>query len=140
MDPDAVTGVQRRVQQAWSTQRWEDWADTCARDYLFDTGIGYRMNQEETLRWSRAWFYAFPDYTEEVGHVHATRSSVVYELVGRATATGAFVLDGKVLLPATGNPFELSYAKVLEVDEWGMVTRDRQYLNQASLLLQLGLG
>ncbi|WP_024806089.1 hypothetical protein [Nocardia sp. BMG51109] len=67
---DSVRRAYDSVQQAWSGQRWESWAETCAEGYRFDTGTGLRLDLAGTMAWSRAWFAAFPDYTEEIGAVH----------------------------------------------------------------------
>ncbi|MFF0493459.1 ester cyclase [Nocardia sp. NPDC004068] len=128
------------VQRTWSAQRWDDWAATCAPAYEFDTGSGLRLDLAGTLAWNRAWFTAFPDYTEEIVAVHVTTDTAVAELSGRGTATAEFALGGRTLLPATGRAFELAYAKVLIFDADGKVVRDRQYQDRLGLYRQLGVG
>ncbi|MBB5911333.1 putative ester cyclase [Nocardia transvalensis] len=136
---EAIERAQAAVQRAWTGQDWEAWAATCAEGYVFDTGTGLRLDLAGTLAWSKAWFAAFPDYTERVAEVHAGPDSAVAELVGEATSAGDFVLGGVTLLPATGRRFRLAYAKVLVFDAERKVVRDRQYQDRLDLYHQLGV-
>jgi len=126
------------VQQAWSSQRWDDWLLTCAQDYVFHPGRGLALDREQTITWNRALFAAFPDYTEDVRHVHVADGTVVAELVGRGTSTGDFVLFGRTAIPASGKSFELRYAKVLVFNSDSLVRLDRQYQDRLDLFAQLG--
>lgn len=127
------------VQTSWTTQDWDGWRATCAPGYRFEPGLGPTRDVEQTMVWNRAFFTAFPDYVEEVRRVHAGPDSVVAELVGEGTSSGAFDLGDGNPLPATGRPFRLTYAKVLELDAGGLVVHDRQYVDLLGLLTQLGL-
>jgi len=126
------------VQQAWSSQRWDDWLLTCAQDYVFHPGMGLTLGREQTMEWNRALFAAFPNYAEDVRHVHIAGDTVVTELVGRGTSTGDFVLFGRTAIPASGKSFELPYAKVLVFNSDRLVTLDRQYQDRLDLFTQLG--
>ncbi|MBV7705405.1 ester cyclase [Nocardia nova] len=135
---NAIRQAYDTVQRSWTGQQWDAWAATCAPDYAFDTGTGLRLDLAGTLDWSRAWFRAFPDYAEDIRAVHPAPNSAVAELVGRATSVDDFVVAGATLLPATGRRFEIAYAKVLVFDTDFKVVEDRQYLDTAALLRQLG--
>jgi hypothetical protein len=129
----------RNVQRCWTGQDWDGWKATCAPAYTFDPGLGPVRDVEATMVWNRAFFTAFPDYTEEIRYLHAGPAVSVAELVGHATSTGPFDLGDGSPLPATGKSFEIRYAKVLEYDADGLVVRDHQYQDLLPVLQQLGL-
>ncbi|BCK54592.1 ester cyclase [Nocardia wallacei] len=136
---DSVRSAYDAVQRAWTGQDWRAWEDTCAAGYRFDPFAGLRLDLPGTLAWSRAWFAAYPDYTEEIAAVHVGGGTVVAELVGTATSAADFALGGTTLLPATGRRFRIAYVKVLEFDHELKVVRDRQYQDRLDLYHQLGV-
>ena len=129
------------IQRSWVTQDWKAWRHSCAPDYAFDPGMGALRDVDGTMVWNRAFFTAFPDYTEEVTHVHidVELRTVVSERLGAGTSTGPFDLGDGNAIPATGHRFQLPYIKVLEFDSDGHAPRDRQYWDRLALLTQLGL-
>lgn len=135
---DSVRSAYEAVQRAWIGQDWRAWEDTCAEGYRFDPFVGLRLDLPGTLAWSRAWFAAFPDYTEEIADLHVGGDTAVAELIGTATSAAEFVLGGATLLPATGRRFRITYAKVLAFDDERKVVRDRQYQDRVDLYRQLG--
>ena len=127
------------VQRSWTSQDWDTWQATCAATYTFDPGLGPVRDLDATMTWNRAFFVAFPDYTEEVRYLHAGDGASVAELVGRGTSTGPFDLGDGNPLPATGRAFEIRYATVLEYDGDGLVDNDHQYQDLLSFFQQLGV-
>ncbi len=136
---DSIRSAYDAVQQAWTGQDWQAWGATCAANYRFDPFVGLGLDLPGTLAWSRAWFAAFPDYTEEIADLHVGEDTVVAELIGTATSGADFVLGGATLLPATGRRFRIAYAKVLAFDDELKVVRDRQYQDRLDLYQQLGV-
>ncbi|WP_168203872.1 ester cyclase [Humibacter ginsenosidimutans] len=129
-----VTQLQQRVHEAWMRQRWDDWRRTCADEYRFDLTPTIRLDLEQTLAWSRAWFTAFPDYREEVKAVYTSDAGVAYELIGAGTSSADVRLFGRTVIPhVPGRSVEVRYAKVLVVNDAGKVIRDRQYLDATAL-------
>ncbi|MHA7984930.1 ester cyclase [Rathayibacter sp. CAU 1779] len=133
-----VIALQERVQKAWTQQRWDDWRLTCADAYRFQLSPGIRLDLEQTVIWSRAWFAAFPDYREQVTGLYTSDSAVAYELVGNGTSSADLLLFGRTVIPqAPGRRFEIRYAKVLVFDDDGEVVEDRHYLDTQTLRSQL---
>lgn len=130
-------GIGERVADR-TGQRWDEWAATCAAGYTFQPVTGWQLDREQTIAWSRVVFAAFPDYREQTLHVHVHGPTVIAEVVGSGTHTGPFALPGKRSLAPTGAPFAVAYAKVLVLDDDGLVAQDRQYLDRLDLLDQLG--
>ncbi|MFJ4165557.1 ester cyclase [Microbacterium sp. NPDC089698] len=133
-----IERIQRTVQQAWSRQHWDDWRATCDDSYQFRLTSTMHLDLGQTLEWSRAWFAAFPDYTEEVRGVYVSAGSVAYEVTGRGTSSADLTFSGRTLIPlARGRTFTVDYAKVLVANAAGKVTHDRQYFDADALRRQL---
>ncbi|MFW0789675.1 ester cyclase [Gordonia sp. CPCC 205333] len=130
-----LDAVQHRVQDAWVRQDWHDWAATCAPTYRFLLTPSFpALDASQTVAWSRAWFAAFPDYTEQVRGVYSTDRAVAYELIGSGTAMGDLIFGGRIVTTCRrGSTFVLPYVKVLVVNDGGLVEEDRQYLDVSSL-------
>ncbi|NNC13660.1 SnoaL-like domain-containing protein [Planctomonas sp. JC2975] len=133
-----VIEIQQRVHEAWTQQRWDDWARTCANGYQFRLYPTTRLDLEQTLTWSRAWFTAFPDYRDEVAAVYVSNSAVAYELLNAGTSRADLLLFGNTVAPHTpGRRIRLRYVKVLDLNADGQVVQDRQYLDPNTLVAQL---
>ncbi|MGC4932223.1 ester cyclase [Gordonia sp. DT30] len=134
-----VIEIQRRVQNAWTRQRWDDWRRTCADRYRFHLTPTIELDLEQTLAWSRGWFAAFPDYREQITALYRSDdTAVAYEIVGAGTSSADLHLGGRKLIPhSPGATFEVRYMKVLVLDGDGRVLKDRQYLDTQTLQSQL---
>ncbi len=132
-----LDGLYRRIERLWTTQDWDAWSRTVAPGYAFEPGAGGRRDVDGTLRWSRAIFAAFPDYSQDLQHVVVTGSTAVGVALCRGTLLGRLDLDLGFELEPTGRRFELPYVKVLEFDADGLVKHDRQYLDAGSLIDQI---
>ena len=67
----------------------------------------------------------FPDWTQEIVSIRGGERWAVFEWVGRATYTP---LGGSG--PGAGARIEMHGATIVEVDEAGLVTRWRDYLDR----------
>lgn len=129
--------VYEQYQHTWAEQDWSGWQQTLAADYRFSTSSAEVRDVEGTLRWSRAVFTAFPDYTQHVERLIRERDTIVAEVVCGGTFTGSLHVGGLAMVPS-GRRFTLRYCKVVRFAGDGGVVSDRQYLDGLDLLQQLG--
>lgn len=66
-------------------------------------------------------------------------STVAIEMMLKATNTGPLMLGPDQELPATGRRIELPAVWMLEIDDDGLMSEERDYLDTAPLFRQLGL-
>jgi hypothetical protein len=119
---------------------WDAWArraeralDVCARgDWpgLFASGAKFSDPATTTptadlRRVSRETRTVFPDWAQEITSIRGGERWAVFEWIGRATYTP--VSAGA---PGAGAQIEMHGATVIEVDEAGLVTSWRDYLDR----------
>ncbi len=66
-------------------------------------------------------------------------STIIVELILTATNSGSIELGSDQEMPATGRQTEVPSVWVLEVDEVGLITEERDYFDTAVFFRQLGL-
>ncbi|HZN12778.1 MAG TPA: nuclear transport factor 2 family protein [Acidimicrobiales bacterium] len=118
---------------------WDDWArraekalafaeDGSWRD-LFAAGATFAdPNTSETgdLRAiQRGTARIFPDWRQEITSIRGTDEWAVFEWIGRATYAGRGSDD-----PTAGAPIEMHGATIVEVNDAGLVTMWRDYLDR----------
>jgi hypothetical protein len=67
----------------------------------------------------------FPDWTQEITSIRGGEDWAVFEWIGRATYTGRTADE-----PGSGTRIEMHGATIIEVDEDGLVTSWRDYLDR----------
>lgn len=78
----------------------------------------------------------FPDWSQEITSIRGEDDWAVFEWVGRATYTPALGADGSPA-PGAGTRIEMHGATIIEVDEHGLVTSWRDYLDRQEPASQL---
>lgn len=84
-------------------------------------------------------FDAFSDIEVELRSVLAGESSCAAEIVLRATNTGPIDLGGDQPLPPTNKSIEVESVWVFDLGDDGLIVEERDYLDTAALMRQLGL-
>lgn len=87
----------------------------------------------------QALYHAFSDVRVTPRTLTAEGSTVAMEVTLEATNTGALVLGPDEELPATGRSISVPAVWIIEVDQDGMVTEERDYFDTALFFRQLGL-
>lgn len=67
----------------------------------------------------------FPDWTQEITSIRGGDDWAVFEWIGRATYTGPTGTE-----PGSGTPIVMRGATIIEVDDEGLVTSWRDYLDR----------
>jgi steroid delta-isomerase-like uncharacterized protein len=123
--------------EAWSSGDPEQLVGIYAEDALFEEVVlsGTVTHSREELRaYAGALYAAFPDFTATPvsGFVSGNWAFVEWML------TGAYTGQFGSLPPDTGQPVELRVATVLELHDDGLIRRDSEYWDSATVLTQLG--
>jgi steroid delta-isomerase-like uncharacterized protein len=84
-------------------------------------------------------FDSFSDIGVELRSVLAGESTCAAEILLRATNTGPIDLGGEQPLPATNKRIEAEMVWVFDLGHGGLIVEERDYLDTAALLRQLGL-
>lgn len=87
----------------------------------------------------RALFTAFSDIRLKRQRVLSGDSTIVLEVILTATNSGPMELGPGQEMPATGRRIEVPSVWVLETDEEGLITEERDYFDTAVFFRQLGL-
>jgi steroid delta-isomerase-like uncharacterized protein len=96
------------------------------------------VGREEIVAGEQALFDAFTEIEVQLGVVLADGHRRAVELVMRATNTGSIDLPDGMSLPATGRRIELPMAWLLDLNDDGLITSERDYFDTATLMQQLG--
>ncbi len=113
----------RRAEQALDFEQDGRWRDLFAADATFGdpntpSTSDLRSVQSGTAR-------IFPDWRQEITTIRGGRDWAVFEWIGRATYAGMGPDD-----PAAGTAIEMHGATIVEVDDAGLVTMWRDYLDR----------
>ena len=125
---------------AWNARDFDRIAESMTPDAKITVmGTGQTFNGPDGSReFSSMWAVPFPDGTCTVERVIADGDDVVVVYTGRGTHTGTLTTPMGTI-PATGRAITLQLCDVLEFKD-GKISSQRQYLDTASLLAQLGVG
>ena len=113
----------RRAEQALAFESEGSWRDLFAPGAVFGdpntpATTDLRSVQRDTAR-------IFPDWRQEITSIRGGDDWAVFEWIGRATYAGRRPDD-----PVAGVPVEMHGATIVEVDDAGLVTHWRDYLDR----------
>ena len=113
----------RRAEQALAFESEGSWRDLFAPGAVFGdpntpATTDLRSVQRDTAR-------IFPDWRQEITSIRGGDDWAVFEWIGRATYAGMGPDD-----PVAGVPVEMHGATIVEVDDAGLVTLWRDYLDR----------
>jgi steroid delta-isomerase-like uncharacterized protein len=122
-------------------------ADAASYAQLFaEDAVVYHPLAPEPLRGrfaiqqaEQGMFDAFSEIEVEIVSLLEGEGRAAVEVVLRATHTGPIHLGGGQLLPATGRRIEVPAVWVFELGSDELITVERDYLDSASFMAQLGL-
>ncbi len=113
----------RRAERALDFSDESRWRDLFAPDATF--GDPNTPSTTDLRSIQRGTAQVFPDWRQEITTIRGQASWAVFEWIGRATYAGSSTDD-----PAAGTPIEMHGATIVEVDEGGLVTMWRDYLDR----------
>ena len=109
----------RRAERAIDVAAGGDWKGLFSPDATFsDPNTPSTQDMRQISRDTRA---IFPDWTQEITSIRGGDDWAVFEWVGRATYSGD---------PGRGARIEMHGATIVEVNEEGLVTSWRDYLDR----------
>ena len=120
MDWDAWA---RRAEQALDFTSAGRWRDLFAADAVF--GDPHTPSTTDLRSVQRGTAKIFPDWRQEITTIRGGDDWAVFEWIGRATYAGQGDDD-----PLAGTAIEMHGATIVEVDEAGLVTQWRDYLDR----------
>jgi hypothetical protein len=116
-------GWARRAEQAIDVANRGDWAGLFAPGARF--GDPHTPDTDDLRGVSRMTKTMFPDWTQEITSIRGGDGWAVFEWIGRATYHATSSDD-----PGHGAPIEMHGATIVEVDDEGLVTSWRDYLDR----------
>jgi hypothetical protein len=120
MDWDAWA---RRAEAALDFSREGGWRGLFADGARF--GDPHTPSTTDLRRVQRGTARIFPDWRQEITRIRGGDDWAVFEWIGRATYAGLSPDD-----PVAGTPIEMHGATIVEVDDEGLVTSWRDYLDR----------
>ncbi len=127
MDWDAWA---RRTEEALDFTTTGRWRDLFAPDAVF--GDPHTPSTTDLRSVQRGTAEVFPDWRQEITTIRGGDDWAVFEWIGRATYAGRGEAD-----PLAGTPIEMHGATIVEVDDDGLVTLWRDYLDRKEPEAQL---
>jgi steroid delta-isomerase-like uncharacterized protein len=136
--PEVLPEIAIAFSEAWSSGDPEQLVAIYAEDALFEEvilGGVVTQSRDELRTYAAAVYAAFPDFTAtpESAFVSDNRAVVEWTLTG--TYSGQF----GPLPPGTGQQVDVRVASVLELADDGLIQRDSEYWDLATVLTQLGV-
>jgi steroid delta-isomerase-like uncharacterized protein len=134
---EALPTIAVAFSEAWSSGDPEQLIAIYAEDALFEEvvlGGAVTHSRDELGAYAGALYAAFPDFTATPvsGFVSGNRAVVEWVL------TGAYIGQFGPLPPGTGQQVEMRVATILELGDDGLIQRDSEYWDFATVLTQLG--
>ena len=120
----------RRAEAALDFQREGRWRDLFAEGAEF--GDPNTPSTTDLKRVQSGTAKVFPDWRQQITGIRGGDDWAVFEWIGRATYAGTG--DGD---PVAGTQIEMHGATIIEVDEAGLVTHWRDYLDRKEPEVQL---
>jgi steroid delta-isomerase-like uncharacterized protein len=135
MTREEIVAMCRRQADAWNAHDEAAVAAFFAEDAtLYDAGGETSRGREGIAARAKRYMDAFPDMRLEVTSVEVDGNRFTMEW--RASGTNSGSLAG---MPATNKPAVVEGCDVGEVREDGLIERETDYWNEASLMRQLGM-
>ncbi|MGH2966714.1 MAG: ester cyclase [Solirubrobacterales bacterium] len=119
-------------------------AEAMAALYTQDATVHHPLYPEpargrDAIRASqRELFDAISDVEVQIRSILTGENICAAEVIIRATHTGAIDLGGKGPIPASGRRVEVYEVWAFDLDPNGLIIEERDYLDTAALLAQLG--
>ena len=133
---EALPEIAFAFSEAWSSGDPEQLVAIYAEDALFEEvvlGGAVTHGRDELRTYAGAVFAAFPDFTAAPVNAFASGNRVVVEWILTGTYTGQF----GPLPPGSGQEVDVRVATVLELTDNGLIQRDSEYWDFATVLTQL---
>jgi steroid delta-isomerase-like uncharacterized protein len=124
--------------ESWSSSDPEQLIAIYAEDALFEEvvlGGAVTHGRDELRAYAGAVYAAFPDFTATPVNAFVSGNRVVVEWTLTGTYTGQF----GPLPPGSGQQVDVRVATVLELTDNGLIQRDSEYWDFATVLTQLGM-
>jgi len=121
------------VFEAWERRDFEAVVENMVEDVSVNWPGGTVTGKADVMGWYTSWYTACPDSVAGAVCVGATGDTAVMEGVYAGTNTGPF---GP--FPATGRTVDLPWANVYRFDADGRIVSVNAYIDQVTLLTQLG--
>ena len=135
---ETLPEIARVFSEAWSSGDPEQLIAIYAEDALFEEvvlGGAVTHGRDELRTYAGAVYAAFPDFTATPMNAFASGNRVVVEWTLTGTYTGQF----GPLPPGSGQRVHVRVATVLELTDRGLIQRDSEYWDFATVLTQLGV-
>ena len=135
---EALPEIALVFSEAWSSGDPEQLVTIYAEDALFEEvvlGGAVTHGRDELRAYAGAVYSAFPDFTATPVNAFASGNTVVVEWTLTGTYTGQF----DPLPPGSGQRVNVRVATVLELTDRGLIQRDSEYWDFATVLTQLGV-
>jgi steroid delta-isomerase-like uncharacterized protein len=131
----SLATIHREMVEHWNKRDFDGLRTLFHAEYTHTGGDGQEASggPDTGVRMSRMWANAFPDGKLEIKRVYTQENTSIAEMIGRGTHTGE--LEG---IPATGKQVQVVVCNVLELRD-GKIYREREYLDKASILSQIGV-
>ena len=132
--PDPGT-IHNAIAAAWNARNYDTMKSLADPEYTFTGPDGVELSggPETAVNVGQMWANAFPDGKLEVKRVVTQGNIAIAEMVGRGTHRGDF--NG---IAPTGKTVTVHICNVMELRN-GKVFREREYLDVATILQQLGV-
>lgn len=120
--------------EAWNSRNFDRMRDLMHPDYSYTGGDGQEQRGAEAgLAVARMFAAGFPDGRISIVSIKEAGDTVFVEFIGRGTHEG----DLMGIAP-TGKSIQLPVCNVFEVRD-GKIYREREYMDMATLMIQLGV-
>jgi steroid delta-isomerase-like uncharacterized protein len=134
---EALPEIALAFSEAWSSGDPEQLVTIYAEDALFEEVVldgAVTRGRGELRAYAEMLYGAFPDFTATPVSAFAAGNRVVVEWILTGTYAGQF----GALPPGTGQRVDVRVATVLELTDNGLIQRDSEYWDFATVLTQLG--
>jgi steroid delta-isomerase-like uncharacterized protein len=131
----SAQNVHREFAEAWNRRDFTAIRSLLHPEYTFMGGDGKQMTGGPDLgvQISQMYAAAFPDAKLVVNEVFVQGDTAIAEMTGRGTHKGDFLGHA-----STNKPVEITFCNIVELRD-GKVYREREYLDAAHILTQIGV-
>ena len=135
MTRDALQGIAERYVEAWQRRDPDAVALFHAPDGVADSPIYARLRGRPAIHdASRAFFTSFPDAALVIDAILIDPPRIAIFTTVNATHVNEFFG-----MPGTNRRIEFRNARLMEINEDGLITSDRRIYDFTGLLLQVGI-
>ena len=126
--------IAREMFESFNKRDWNKMRSLMHADYTYTGSDGeVQRGAEAGLAVAQMFATAMPDAKVTIGHIHAAGNVAITEFTGSGTQTGPF-MD----ISPTGRKVTMPVCNVIEIRD-GKVVAEREYMDMAHLLQQLGV-